>query len=59
LLATAEPEVVREILEAVPCTVIGKVGGDVLEIRGKDFDISLSLEEILEAYGSFTRFMVE
>ncbi len=59
LLATAEPEAVQKILEAIPCTVIGKVGGDVLEIRGKDFEISLSLEEILEAYGSFTRFMIE
>jgi phosphoribosylformylglycinamidine synthase len=59
LLATAEPEAMQEILKDVPYTVIGKVGGDALEIKGTDFEISLSLKEILEAYGSLTRFMIE
>jgi phosphoribosylformylglycinamidine synthase len=59
LLATAEPEAMKEILKNVPYTVIGKVGGDALEIKGNDFEISLSSKEILEAYGSLTRFMIE
>ncbi|MCQ1534281.1 phosphoribosylformylglycinamidine synthase subunit PurL [Methanosarcina sp. KYL-1] len=58
LLATAEPEAVQEILKGVPCTVIGKVGGNALEIKGKGFEISLSLEDISEANGSLTRFMM-
>lgn len=58
LLATGEPEVVQEILKNVPHTIIGKVGGKALEIKGKDFEISLSIKEISEAYGSLTRFMV-
>lgn len=58
LLATAEPEAVQEILKNVPHTVIGKVGGNTLEIKGKDFEISLSQKEISEAYGSLTRFMM-
>jgi len=58
LLATAEPEAVQKILKDVPHTVIGKVGGNTLEIKGKDFEISLSLKEISEAYGSLTRFMM-
>ena len=58
LLATGEPEAVQEILKDVPHTIIGKVGGNALEIKGKDFEISLSLKEISEAYGSLTRFMM-
>jgi len=58
LLATGEPEAVQEILKNVPYTIIGKVGGKALEIKGKDFEISLPIKEISEAYGSLTRFMV-
>ncbi|MDI9395179.1 MAG: phosphoribosylformylglycinamidine synthase subunit PurL [Euryarchaeota archaeon] len=58
LLATAEPEAVQEILKGVPHAVIGKVGGNTLEIKGRDFKISLSLGEIKEAYGSLTRLMM-
>jgi phosphoribosylformylglycinamidine synthase len=58
LLATAEPEGVQEILKDIPHTIIGKVEGDTLEIKGTDFEISLSQKEISEAYGSLTRFMM-
>ena len=59
LLATSEPDAVQEILKDVPHIIIGKVGGNALEIKGRDFEISLSQKEILEAYGSLTRFMME
>lgn len=59
LLATSEPETVGEILKDIPYAVIGKVEGNSLEIKGKDFEFSLSLKEISEAYGSLTRFMME
>ena len=58
LLTTGEPEAVQEILKNVPYTIIGKVGSKALEIKGKDFEISLPIKEISEAYGSLTRFMV-
>ena len=58
LLATGEPDAVLEILKNVPHTVIGKVEGNTLEIKGKDFESSLSLKEISEAYGSLTKFMM-
>lgn len=58
LLATGEPEAVLEILTDVPHMIIGKVEGDSLEVKGKDFEISLSLKEISDAYGSLTRFMM-
>jgi phosphoribosylformylglycinamidine synthase len=58
LLATGEPEAVQEILKDVPHIIIGKVGGSSLEVKGKDFEISLSLKEISDAYGSLTRFMM-
>jgi phosphoribosylformylglycinamidine synthase II len=58
LLATSEPDAVQEILKDVPHITIGKVGGNVLEIKGRDFEISLSQKEISEAYGSLTRFMM-
>ncbi len=58
LLATDEPEAVLEILKDVPHTIIGKVGGNSLEVKGKDFEISLFLKEISDAYGSLTRFMM-
>ncbi len=59
LLATSEPDAVQEILKDVPHIIIGKVGGNALEIKGRDFEISLSQKEISEAYGSLTRFMME
>lgn len=58
VLATGEPEAVLEILTDVPHMIIGKVEGDSLEVKGKDFEISLSLKEISDAYGSLTRFMM-
>jgi phosphoribosylformylglycinamidine synthase len=58
LLATGEPEAVLEILKDVPHMIIGKVEGNFLEVKGKDFEISLSLKEISDAYGSLTRFMM-
>jgi len=58
LLATGEPEAVLEILKDVPRMIIGKVEGNSLEVKGKDFEISLSLKEISDAYGSLTRFMM-
>lgn len=58
LLATGEPEVVLEVLKDVPHMIIGKVEGNSLEVKGKDFEISLSLKEISDAYGSLTRFMM-
>jgi phosphoribosylformylglycinamidine synthase II len=59
LLATSEPDAVQEILKDVPHIVIGHVGSSTLEIKGRDFEVSLSLEEISEAYGSLIRFMME
>jgi len=59
LLTTSEPDAIKEILKDVPHSIIGYVGGSTLEIKGKDFEVSLSLREILEAYGSLTRFMIE
>ncbi|MGB9938860.1 phosphoribosylformylglycinamidine synthase subunit PurL [Methanosarcina sp.] len=58
LLATCEPEPVLEILKNVPYIIIGNVGGSSLNVKGKDFEISLSLKEISDAYGSLTRFMI-
>ncbi|AKB45192.1 phosphoribosylformylglycinamidine synthase subunit PurL [Methanosarcina vacuolata] len=58
LLATGEPETVLEILKDVPHMIIGKVEGNSLEVKGKDFEISLSLKEISYAYDSLTRFMM-
>lgn len=58
LLATGEPEAVLEILKDIPHKIIGNVGGNSLEVKGKDFEISLSLKEISDAYDSLTRFMM-
>ncbi len=58
LLATGEPEDVLEILKDVPHMIIGKVEGNSLEVKGKDFEISLSPKEISDAYSSLTRFMM-
>ncbi|AKB83633.1 Phosphoribosylformylglycinamidine synthase, synthetase subunit [Methanosarcina barkeri 3] len=58
LLVTGEPEAVLGILKNVPHTIIGKVEGNSLEIKGKDLKISISLKEISDAYGSLTRFMM-
>jgi phosphoribosylformylglycinamidine synthase len=58
LIATSEPEAIQEMLKGVPYTVIGKVEGNTLEIKGRDFELSLSLKEISDAYGSLTEFMM-
>ncbi len=58
LLATDEPEALQESLKDIPHATIGKVEGDTLEIKGKDFEISLSQKEISDAYGSLTKFMM-
>ncbi len=58
LLATSEPEALQEILKDVPYTVIGTVNGDALEIKGKDFEMALSPEELTTAYESLNDFMM-
>ncbi len=58
LLATSEPKAVLEIIKNIPHMIIGKVGGNSLEVKGKDFEISLALKEISDAYDSLTRFMM-
>ena len=58
ILATGEPDAVLEILKDVPHMIIGKVGGNSLEVKGRDFEISLSQKEISDAYSSLTRFMM-
>ena len=59
ILATPEPEAIQAILKDIPYRVIGRVEGNDLELKGKDFELSLSLKEISEAYGNLTRFMME
>ena len=58
ILTTSEPEALQEILKDVPYTVIGTVSDGALEIKGKDFEISLSPEELTAAYKSLTDFMM-
>lgn len=61
LLATPEPEQVRAMLMRgdIPHTVIGKVGGDGLEIRLPGETLSLSVGEINASLQSLTRKMTE
>ncbi|KGK99177.1 phosphoribosylformylglycinamidine synthase [Methanococcoides methylutens] len=59
LLVTSEKDKVVEMLGDIPYSVIGNVGGDDLRIKGREFDISLSLKEIAEARASLTRLMME
>lgn len=58
VFATSEPEALQEILKEVPHAVIGTVSESTLEIKGKDFEIALSPEEINTAYKSLTDFMM-
>jgi len=58
ILTTSDPEALQEILKDVPYTVIGTVSDGALEIKGKDFEISLSPEELTAAYKSLTDFMM-
>ncbi|UGV40645.1 phosphoribosylformylglycinamidine synthase subunit PurL [Methanococcoides orientis] len=59
LLVTSEKDKVVEMLGDIPYSVIGNVGGNDLRIKGREFDISLSLNEIAEARASLTRLMME
>lgn len=64
LLTSSEPEAVLELLKGVPCTIIGEVGGEKLKLKGKnfkgkDFELSLTLEELSEANNSLTKFMMK
>ncbi|MDD4331324.1 MAG: phosphoribosylformylglycinamidine synthase subunit PurL [Methanosarcinaceae archaeon] len=57
LLTTKEPDAVLALFGALPCSVIGKTGGEGLKLKGKDFEISFSREELLKADESLTRLM--
>ncbi|WP_340819564.1 phosphoribosylformylglycinamidine synthase subunit PurL [Methanolobus sp. WCC4] len=59
LVATSEPDAVKEMLKDVPYTVIGTTGGNVLNIQTGDSKIELTLEEIEEARDSLMALMME
>ncbi|MDD4498710.1 MAG: phosphoribosylformylglycinamidine synthase subunit PurL, partial [Methanosarcinaceae archaeon] len=59
LLATPEPEAVLALLGDLSCAIIGKTGGNGLRVKGESFEIALSPEELSEASGSLTRFMMK
>ncbi|AKB84320.1 phosphoribosylformylglycinamidine synthase subunit PurL [Methanococcoides methylutens] len=59
ILVTSEKDKVLEMLGDIPCTVIGTVGGDDLNIKGNGFDLSFTLDEIAEARASLTKLMME
>ncbi|MGM0771662.1 MAG: phosphoribosylformylglycinamidine synthase subunit PurL [Halobacteriota archaeon] len=59
LLVTSEKDEVLEMLDNIPCYVIGTVGGDRLNIKGNEFDLSLTLDEIADARSSLTKLMME
>ena len=59
LLTSSEPKVVLNLLRGIPCTIIGEVGGKTLELKGKDFEVSLSLKELSEANSSLMKFMMK
>jgi phosphoribosylformylglycinamidine synthase II len=59
ILTTPEPDAVLSILKDVPHVVIGRTGGDKLQVSGNGFAISLTLEEISQARSSLTRLMME
>jgi phosphoribosylformylglycinamidine synthase len=59
LVATSEPDTVREMLGEVPYTVIGTVGGNTLSIQMGDSKTELTLEEIKEARESLMNLMME
>ncbi|SES77845.1 phosphoribosylformylglycinamidine synthase subunit II [Methanococcoides vulcani] len=59
ILVTSEKDKVVEMLGDIPYSVIGNVGGEDLHIKGREFDISLSMKEIAEARSSLTKLMME
>jgi phosphoribosylformylglycinamidine synthase len=59
IIATSEPDAVREMLGEIPYTVMGTVGGNGLSIRIGDSKTELSLEEIKEARESLMNLMME
>ncbi|WP_209680656.1 phosphoribosylformylglycinamidine synthase subunit PurL [Methanohalophilus levihalophilus] len=59
LLTTSEPEEVGEMLDGIPYAVIGKVGGESLEIELSGKTISLGIQEINDSLQSLTKMMME
>jgi phosphoribosylformylglycinamidine synthase len=59
IIATSEPDAVREMLGEIPYIVMGTVGGNDLSIRIGDSKTELSLEEIKEARESLMNLMME
>ena len=59
LIATSEPDAVKEMLKGVPYTVIGTVGGNALSIQTGDLKTELTLDEIKEARESLMTLMME
>jgi phosphoribosylformylglycinamidine synthase len=59
IIATSEPDAVREMLGEIPYTVMGTVGGNGLSILIEDSKTELSLEEIKEARESLMNLMME
>ncbi len=59
IITSSEPESVKEMLKEIPYTVIGTTGGDKLSIKGKELDITLSIDEINEARNSLMHLMME
>ncbi|WP_135610737.1 phosphoribosylformylglycinamidine synthase subunit PurL [Methanococcoides sp. AM1] len=59
ILVTSEKDKVVEMLGDLQYSVIGTVGGDDLHIKGREFDIFLSMKEIAEARASLTKLMME
>ncbi|TGC11037.1 phosphoribosylformylglycinamidine synthase subunit PurL [Methanolobus halotolerans] len=59
ILTTSEPDAVKNMLKDVPHAVIGKVGGNELNLSGAGFDISVSVTEINEAKKSLLNLMME
>ncbi|AEH61697.1 phosphoribosylformylglycinamidine synthase II [Methanosalsum zhilinae DSM 4017] len=61
IVTSSRPETVTEILESkgIPCTIIGTVGGDCLNIMHKNTTIRLALDEITDARNSLTKLMTQ
>lgn len=59
IITSSEPEAVKEMLKDIPHTIIGTTGGDTLNIKGKELDVTLSIEEINEARNSLMHLMME
>ncbi|SDF47420.1 phosphoribosylformylglycinamidine synthase subunit II [Methanolobus vulcani] len=59
IIATSEPDVVKEMLGEIPYTIIGNVGGNSLSIQIGDSKKELTVEEIKEARESLMNLMME